>query len=372
MPKISTKKHSKTGTVIIAYNCSDGRLFYYTRQKGNDKSSTSILNRMYAAIEQLESDHRIKNIPLKKAVVRSALDRILFKKADNDIIFRLSDIIDKMEAGKIVTPSKKKYTKGSIKTFRFTVDLLTRYGSAEVTMENYQGFIKWCHDLDYSTNYIGGQIKNWRSLAKLAGIDVPEGFSKIAEDAIDVYLDESEIELLIHADNLSEREKLIRDWFVIDCYTGLRVSDLLVLTEKNINDGFIQVTNKKTSEKVVIPVHPHVKKILQKHKGLPRKVSDVEINRTIKDVAEKAGLTGTVLHTMTKGGKRKDEYFKKYEMISCHTSRRSFITNLRKSGEADSVIMKLTGIRSMATLLKYDKITPEQAATVAAKGKFFK
>jgi integrase len=240
-------------------------------------------------------------------------------------------------------------------------------------MENYRGFIKWCHDKGFSTNYIGGQIKNWKSLGGYAGGSFPAGFKKISEESIDIYLDEAEIKAMIKADDLTDREILVRDWFVIDCYTGLRVSDLLLLDAKHLNGNFITIVNKKTSEKVVLPVHPAIKNILARHKGeFPRKVTDQELNRTIKKVAEKAGITGQVLHTMTKGGKRKDTYFKKYQMVSCHTSRRSFITNLRKNGVADSIVMNLTGIKSAATLKRYDKLGPDEAARIAAKHKFFK
>ncbi|HUR64900.1 MAG TPA: tyrosine-type recombinase/integrase, partial [Chitinophagaceae bacterium] len=165
---------------------------------------------------------------------------------------------------------------------------------------------------------------------------------------------------------------VVRDWFILDCYTGLRVSDLVMLEKRNISKGFITIANEKTDEKVVIPVHPYVQKIVSKYKGFPPAVSDVKINKFIKLICEKAEFTGRVLFTITKGGKRKDEYLKKWQMVSAHTARRSFITNLRKNGVPDTIIMKLTGIRAISTLLRYDKITAEEAAQVAADLKFFK
>src|SRR5690606_10008651 len=62
-----------------------------------------------------------------------------------------------------------------------------------------------------------------------------------------------------------------RDWLIIGCYIGQRVSDLLRLTDKFIinNNGFnfIQLTQKKTKNKVEIPIHDEVKRILNKRGG---------------------------------------------------------------------------------------------------------
>lgn len=374
MPDISFKKHSKTGHWILRYNCHDGRLEYYTGQRGEDKGTVSVLNRMRSVIQEMEIDFKVKGAQLTKAAVRQALDRVLHKQIDHSAMAKLTTVIDNMEAGRIVTPQNKKYSAGSIKTFRFTVDLLERFGDATPTMANYSRFITWCQDKEYSTNYIGSQLKNWKALARHAGIHVPAEFKKIVEETHDIYLDEDDLKAMNQpALELSDREALVRDWFLLDCYTGLRVSDLVQLKAGNLSGEFITIANKKTGEKVVLPVHPVAAAILARYGGqFPHKITDVEINRVIKTVAKKAGIKGRILFTITKGGKQKDEYLEKWQMISCHTARRSFITNLRKNGVPDSIVMKLTGIRSSATLRRYDKLSQEEAARIAAGMQFFK
>lgn len=42
---------------------------------------------------------------------------------------------------------------------------------------------------------------------------------------------------------------------IIGVRTELRVSDLLSLSTKDINDGFIELRNKKTDYPVIIPLH---------------------------------------------------------------------------------------------------------------------
>ena len=397
MPKVSfrlKRPGSKTPTaIILMYSCADGRLQYYTgqavaqknwmvkEQVSTSKGVNQALNRLVKQVNEYSDNQELAD----KAVTTTGLKHYLEKqkrlpgKGDvNKITDVFTALIDKMEKGEVLTPSKKKYAPGSIKAMRFTVDLLSRFKPAltvsAVTMETYHKFINYCHEKEYSTNYTGAQIKNWKSLGKMAGgNDIYESpaFKKMTEQTYDIYLDESELKAMMNLD-LPPRQGLVRDWFILDCYTGLRVSDLTLLADKNLKDGKITIANKKTDETVVIPAHPFVKEIVKRYKGFPPPVTDVEINRVIKGVAEQADIKEDILFTITKGGKRKDTHLKKWQMVSCHSGRRSFITNLRKNGVPDSVVMKLTGIRAISTVTRYDKLTAPEAARIAAGMEFFK
>lgn len=378
---------AESTAIILLYTCYDGRLKYYTGEKANtnkwpevDTGTDAQLDRIKKTIREMVVDYKIKGEPVTKAMLAAELNAMLHKKKQtaSNLFASMRLVVEKMRVGEILTPEKKIYSKGSIKTFNFTVDFLERFQPdmtiRSISMDTYKKFITWCQSKDYSINYIGSQIKNWKTLGKAVGgnpIFDDEAFKKIQEETFDVYLDEKEL-ATIGKLKLNARESLSRDWFILDCYTGLRVSDLVLLNKNNYSNGYITIANEKTDEKVVIPTHPSVKKVLAKYKGFPPAITDVEINRTIKKVAEKAGIKDKVLHTITKGGKRQDTYMQKWEMVSNHTARRSFITNLRKNGVADSIVMKLTGIRSAATLQRYDKLSADEAAKIASKLKFFK
>ena len=380
------KEPGKDSPIQLLYTCYDGRLKYYSGEsaktlKNLPRGTKAILSRIERHVQEMEVDYKIKGDPLTREILKTSLDKILNKKrkavTHGSMFDQMTGIIDKMEAGEILTPQNKKYSKQSIRTYRFTISLLKRFSPgltlATTSQATYDKFINWMQSKDYSTNYIGSQIKNWKRIGKLLGGKVfyEPGFKKIQEESLNVYLDEDELKAIAGVP-LTEKQAVIRDWFILDCYTGLRVNDLRQLTKKNYSGGFITIANNKTDQPVVIPAHPLVKQIIASYKGFPPTVEEAEMNRTIKRIARKAKITGRVLHTITKGGRRKDEYVKKCDMISMHTSRRSFITNLRKNGVPDSVVMKLTGIRSPLTLRKYDKLTTDQAAKIAAEHKFFK
>lgn len=380
----------KDTAIILLYSCSDGRLKYYTGESvapklfpdNPGKGTKAILSRITDTIGKTVESFKIMGEPLTKDALRSAIDLVLKKKVatagSSKMFDDMNAVIEKMKTGEILTPSEKKYSPGTIRNFKYTVLLLKQFDPAlkisTTSIATYRRFITWCHTKDLSTNYIGTKIKQWKTLGKLTSnnpvFSDPE-FKIIQEETADVYLDEKELALIRNA-KLPPREDIVRDWFIVGCYTGLRVSDLLLLTKKNISKNLITISNEKTDEKVIIPVHPVVKKILDKWKGLPPVVTDVEINRVIKGVARGAGIKGNFLYTVTKGGKKKDYYLEKWEMISTHTMRRSFITNIRKTEPRNKIVMSLAGIKSERTLSKYDKLSPDEAAKIAAGLPFFK
>lgn len=381
MPKITVefKRPGKVSAVIIHFECSDGRLKYYTGETGLPGSIPPRVSKIITMIEETAADYRIATKPLTKAVLKEKLDRTFrpSKAKPSDLFSAFDLVIEKMTEGRITTPAKKRYALGSLKSFRHTIRLLKSFNpnltKESVTLDTYYSFIHFCQLKDFSTNYIGGQIKNWKTLGKAVGgnpIYDHELFKKVTEETLDIYLDEKELKSMYEL-KLSPRQELTRDWFILDCYTGLRVSDLTRLAKINLNKGFINISNEKTDEQVIIPIHPYVKAILAKYKGVPPKLSDQELNRTIKQVAKKV-IKGTVLFQITKGGKRVDEYLKKWQLVSNHTGRRSFITNLLKRGASETLVMKLTGIKSAVTLKRYNKMSIQEAASIMREHEFFK
>lgn len=385
MPKIITefKNPNRESAIILHYICSDGRLKYYTGERGApgllSKATETQVNRIKKMIEGTAADYKIAGKPLLRSTLSAKLDST-FRHGKERIYLdsKFISVIEKMKSGQIMTPQNKKYSPGTVKGLRHTIRILQKFNPKmmqdAITLETYYSFIHFCHTLDYSTNYIGGQIKNWKTLGKAVGgnsIYDHEDFKIITELTPDIYLDENEIKRIFEV-RLSKSLSVTRDWFVMDCYTGLRVSDLTMLDKRNVSKGMITIANEKTDATVIIPVHPFVKIIIAKYKGFPPKLSDQKLNENIKGIAKKAGIKGTVLFTITKGGQRKDEYLQKWQMVSNHTARRSFITNLLKQGVEVTLVMKLTGIKSYETIKRYNKMTSEDAAKIMSKHKFFK
>lgn len=159
--------------------------------------------------------------------------------------------------------------------------------------------------------------------------------------------------------DLSDNEQLeqVRDHFVIMCYTGLRYSDYVKFVKSDKLHHIINDSNNKTGALSDVPIFPPVRKILQKYNGvLPTLISSQKIGGYVKEVcALIPSLQKMTYKIYTRSGRRVKEPCPRYMMVASHTSRRTFITIMKRWGIEDSSIMAVTGHRDIRTLRVYDK-----------------
>ncbi|PLB86037.1 hypothetical protein C0T31_07800 [Dysgonamonadaceae bacterium] len=189
-------------------------------------------------------------------------------------------------------------------------------------------------------------------------------FAKVNREETDhVYLDEAEIKMITDAKMPDARLAEIRDLFVIQCWTGLRISDLSRLERGNIANGLLSIKTKKTKESVVIPVTGELQKVLNKYpEQLPKIPTDQHFNREIKKVCEIAGINEPIMAEVKTNGMTVIKQVPKYELVTSHTARRSFATNLYRRGLPASQIMLLTGHKTEGAFLRYIKVSKEDNA----------
>ncbi|KAB7731081.1 tyrosine-type recombinase/integrase [Rudanella paleaurantiibacter] len=257
------------------------------------------------------------------------------------------------------------------KSYRRKVDFDT------IDLDFYEDFTTWLtFTKGYTVNNVGKYIqmlKTFLNEASAKGINVKQdyrsrGFKVVNENADAVFLSETEIEQLLALD-LSKQDRLerVRDLFVVGCYTGLRFSDLTNLRPEYIKDGLIRIEQQKTADKVVIPCHEVVTQMLEKYNGiLPRSISNQKMNDYLKEVCQLSGINTIESKAQTKGGKRVIKSVEKWQLVSTHTARRSFATNMYLLGIPALTIMQITGHRTEKAFMKYIKLDREQHAKVMA------
>src|SRR5690606_12339935 len=189
-------------------------------------------------------------------------------------------------------------------------------------------------------------------------------FNAPKNKTIDIYLNDDEINTIYNFD-FSDSEKLdnTRDLFIIGLRTGLRVSDFMRIKEENIHGSVINITTQKTNENLTIPIHPQFKEILNKRDGaFPREISSQKFNLYIKEICEKVEIDkpvyGSLLNSETK--RKENGVYPKHKLVSSHTCRRSFATNLFLAGFENSTIMKATGHSSEKQFLNYIKASQDE------------
>ncbi len=70
---------------------------------------------------------------------------------------------------------------------------------------------------------------------------------------------------------------------------------------------------------------------------------------------------------MYKGTQRNENTMPKYRLMTTHTARRSFATNMYLKGVPSYIIMQITGHRTESAFLKYIKISNYMAANEIEK-----
>jgi integrase len=178
--------------------------------------------------------------------------------------------------------------------------------------------------------------------------------------------------LAIYNLDLSENKRLdpVRDVFCFACATGLRYSDLLDLRREHIRkDNTIRKTAVKTGQKLVIPLNPISYSILQKyvdHNSPLPVISNQKTNEYIKEIGELAGIDTPIEKVRTRGVKKITKVFKKYDLLSIHVGRKSFITLSLEKGIAMQDVMSLSGHTTFKAFKRYVDVNDNQKKTVMA------
>jgi integrase len=233
-------------------------------------------------------------------------------------------------------------------------------------------------DKGLQKNSAGKQIKNLKAFLHYAmnsglipHIDL-SGFKVISIESANIFLTEHELDKLLELDISNDlRLKRIRDIFIIGCETGLRYGDLKRLNWNHFDEDrkFIRTMVSKTLGKVVIPVSVRLTKVLIDYEepDFPCGIHANDINREIKILAKRAGITSSFSRWQVTGTSKTEITLPKYEFISTHTCRRTFCTNQYELGVPTYCIMKISGHKTEKAFLKYVKITEESAAKKMAE-----
>lgn len=206
-------------------------------------------------------------------------------------------------------------------------------------------FVDYLKAENYAQNTIQRDIvfiKTFCKHARFLGLETHPQLDTLKVDKQKVpktYLSFSELALIEKANSLPNHLDNARDWLIISCYTGQRVSDFMRFTKEmiRVEDGkqLIEFTQRKTGKLMTVPLHEKVTEILDKRNGeFPRSISDQKYNDYIKDLCKEAELFNKVhgsklVEIGEDSGKFRKEFkdYEKWELVSSHIGRRSFATN---------------------------------------------
>lgn len=131
---------------------------------------------------------------------------------------------------------------------------------------------------------------------------------------------------------IPEYFRTVINYFLLGCYSALRVSDWKRFNYKGFVSGDrLMLRAQKNGEIISIQMHDKLKAVVERIKDTPLLYSEQKINFYLKGIATLAGIT---------------------KELTCHVSRHSFCCHCLKLGMNDNVIARAMGI-SVKTLSVY-------------------
>lgn len=386
-------KSSDTAAIFLKYTFAPGqRITYFTGQRIERKKwsleeqrvkrnvtgaskKNDLLTTLKAAAEEAAIESRLKKKPLTKEALKRILDekagkattekRFIdyfneFIKSESKLkawttgtMTKITTLKTQLEAFEINKKYKAELNEPNEKLFEELIRYwLTEYNLRNSTIEVYMKLLRWFYKWSAKRGYTTENYKDVKISLKQASQKV-------------IFLDMDEIGLVykVEIEDGKEYLKRTRDIFIFQCLTGLRFSDLHNLKASDINGDAIQVNTIKTGETIEIELNDTTRKILEKYKthqtatgkALPVPANQV-YNRFLKELAQLAGLNSKITLVHFKGKDRIEETFEKWELITTHTARRSFITNGLTLGIGSEVIRSWTGHQSERSFKAYYEI----------------
>ena len=262
-----------------------------------------------------------------------------------------------------------------------------RYKAKDINLSFQKKFLGWLLDKrKYKDSYALKLIDNLKAVCNEAvtlGMETDPQLQRIGKESpkkeTPVYLTLNDLDKIRACQLGKQYLNNARKWLLLGCLLGQRGGDLLTITESNFVKGidgleYIQIVQQKTGKVARLPLVGALSEVQAiRDEGLPKKISVQKLDQYIKEVCRLAGINDLVEHSKVcmidkegniiekndkgeypKEGVKRTIYgtFPKYELISSHTCRRTFATNLY--GKLETVfIMQMTGHTKESTFLSY-------------------
>lgn len=268
-----------------------------------------------------------------------------------------------------INTNTQKHDDATIRLFKeFLATIKVKPSLAVFTERNYSAFLSFCHKRGLINNSIGAHIKRLKTFCHWCernGHDVHKGLAtwhKPTDTVSIVALSTQELAMIEQVD-LSARPALerTRTLFLISCYSGLRWSDASQITAGDVGEDVLTIHVKKTHDVITIPLHTRLRELVSEHVRQGQRISAQKFNDNIKDLCKLAGIDSPVQRVRHRGATRVVTDCPKWQLVSSHTGRRTFVTLSLQKGMRPEALMRITGHKDIQTLMGYVNMLNKQA-----------
>ena len=236
-------------------------------------------------------------------------------------------------------------------------NFLVGEGYNNKTIENHMSYFKQILRWAYEKGYLKYGREVMEHKIKKLKIAKPTPFNYLTWDEFLQFYN-------YEFDELEKDLELARDRFCFCCATSLRHSDLALLKKAHFDNAddpkSFTIVSKKTDDAPTIFLNEYSKSLYMKYKdretekGLlfPKK-SNQKMNKCLKKIACKLGITREVSKTEYCGSDRNDITTKICDIIATHAGRRTFVVHCAEEGWTEEMISTYTGHEDFKAMRPY-------------------
>ncbi|MFP9100923.1 tyrosine-type recombinase/integrase [Flavobacterium sp. RHBU_24] len=235
----------------------------------------------------------------------------------------------------------------------------------------YQKFTEFLYKKGCFDNYVGANIKTIRIFFNYLKNDKDfntgdfQRLFYVRKEEVDILvLSPEQLKFLIHdaafTQSLTPALRRVKDVFVFGCTTGLRYSDIVLLTNKNFEqqgqDWYLKLRSLKTKTFSYIKLPGYAIEIYLQYKQSNSKLpvfgslTLFNFNKSLKQIGELAGFTTPIEVQRERQGKTKKisnsrtaDKTRFCDKMSSHMMRRTAITTLLILGMPEHLVRKISG-----------------------------
>jgi len=373
--------------IYLIFNFDGNRLRYYTgkriepkywnseKQKTKPSYSSAIslnqyLNTTANFLEDKYNEFKILKKRITIEILKVELDNRFNSGTGNDLFEKFEEFL---------TTSVNVKTQSTIRRHRTTLSRLKEYCKKKNCSlsfddidlnfdERFKDFL--INDVKLTNNTVSKHYKTLKAFLNWAierGYNTNFEFQKLKAKQTEgeiYFLTWDELMKILEFDFNNPKLERVRDIFCFGCFTGLRFSDIINLKQENISSDTIQIQTLKTKGKTNIPLNQFSRAIYEKYKSdetytLFQSISNQKMNQYLKEIGKLAGIIEPVQIIRYSGTKRTEKVVPKFEVLTSHVARKTFITTALIRGMSTEVIMDITTHNSYKSFKRYFKIVDD-------------
>ncbi len=205
----------------------------------------------------------------------------------------------------------------------------------KLTKPRIKAFFEWLTVQGVANNSQYKRLRALINVAEHANLVIPDlkeyKMPYTTANALKPRLTWDEVKKAMDTEALNELEQVAKDIFLLACFSGLRIDDILTLNQGELHKFYYERIQNKTKLPVLVTIHPLNEDLFKKYidgVGYTRQT----LSTALKPLLKRSGLTKSVKRVQAVGHGFKDVVTPKYKEIAFHSGRRFYARLLNDLG----------------------------------------